>query len=161
MLTKTWAFFAVLVLITCWGDRGNARAAPRVVGMQGRSAAASAPAVHPAEMLRETGRIVMYTGSKAIIAGLAALALFAPVTGTTSASAANWGRHHYVYVHHYYRHYGWRHHRYYVWHRHYYYYGGAPVLGAIVGGLAAGLVAGPYYYGPPYPYYYGPGPYWW
>jgi hypothetical protein len=96
------------------------------------------------------------------MAGLVALALAAPMTVTTSAaSAASWRGHHYVYSRYHYRHYGWRHHRYYAWHRHYYRYGGVPLLGGIVGGLAAGLVGGPYYYGPPYAYYYGPGPYWW
>jgi hypothetical protein len=119
------------------------------------------------------GRTVMNTRSRAIVAGVVALTLSAPLIGAAStASAETSGGDHLVYARYYhhtygwrhYRHYGWRHYRHYGWRRHYYYrygYGAAPVLGGIVGGLAAGLVGGPYYYGRPYGYYYGPGPYWW
>jgi hypothetical protein len=108
----------------------------------------------------------MNRGSKAIVAaGLAAFAVFAPVTGGVStASADSWRNHHgytYARYYHYYRHYG------YGWHRHYYrhyayrhyYYGPGPIFGGLglLAGAAAALTVGPY------PYYYG-GPYygyWW
>jgi hypothetical protein len=50
------------------------------------------------------------------------------------------------------------------WGHHYRGYGAGPVVGALIGGAAAGALAAPYYGRSPYyyepgPYYYGPGPY--
>jgi hypothetical protein len=101
----------------------------------------------------------MNRGSRTIVAGLAALAVFGTAFAAgTPASAATWRGHHYVYARYYHQ---WHHYRHYGWGYRRDYYGPGPILGGLglLAGAAAALTVGPYpYY---HPYSYGPGPYWW
>ncbi|MFI5012908.1 MAG: hypothetical protein ACHQAY_11220 [Hyphomicrobiales bacterium] len=98
----------------------------------------------------------MGTGLKRTVgAGLAGLLLMGSITVASTPASAAWHRYGY---HHYW------HHGYYWGHRRYYGYGPGPaIVGGVIGALAAGALAAPYYYGPPRYYYYGPyygpGPY--